>query len=118
MNEKVYCINCYNFYIQDKLGISMRKMKTECTPRELLKHLNADDIITTHASKYPVDIDTNICKISMKYDIVYEDTYKKREKNIILSNAELCENLNLCNQCDLYDEIQYIDKKIENLEEI
>jgi len=118
MGDKHYCINCYNFYIQDKLSISMRKMTTQCTAEELLKHLNADDMITTNASKYEVDMDTNICKSSLKYDIVYEDTYKKREKNIILRSVELCENLNLNNDCELYDKIQYIDKQTETSEEI
>lgn len=118
MGDKHYCINCYNFYIQDKLSISMRRMTTKCTAEELLKHLNADDMVRNNACKYPFDIDTNICKCNMKYDIVYEDTYKKREKIVILRSVELCENLNLNNDCDLYDEIQYIDKQTETSEEI
>lgn len=109
MENKSYCISCYNFYIESKEDVSNYRMKHPVTITNLMKKLGCYN----YKYKYFCE-NVHLCKKDLKYNIVDADTYLKSIKTLYIENSIFCENKNKCNQCKDYEKIIYNDaKKVE-----
>lgn len=104
MGDKVYCIRCYNFYIEDPIDIRQYKMKTPCTAEHLKTKLCCNVI----RSKYGFfDADEHLCRKYLQYTITDDDTYLKPIKILNVDEFFSCESVNETNTCEHYSKIEY-----------
>lgn len=103
MSDKHYCINCYNFYIEEPSEINKYKMKHSCTIENLKKVLDCNEVRGVN-EYYEEDF---ICKKCLKYKIDTTDTYLKQLRVLIIHDFDVCKDRNRFNECKDYKKIEY-----------